>query len=407
MNSFCFKGQRKLRSVIGGRAWRSGLMAAGTLAGLFSLPVCAQQAERPQADQGTPVVVQPGAPGQPTRILPPSTRATLPPRSPADVRFMQGMIMHHAQAVEMTALIESHTVNKDLRSLGARISNSQSDEIKFMKRWLEARGEPMTPAMLEMPGMDMSKHHMLMPGMLTEEQMAALKKAKGAEFDLLFLTGMIQHHGGALIMVRELFDTAGAGQDSELFNFATDVDSGQRAEIRIMQKMLEPFKIAITAENPVIVAGGEVSINVSLTNTSNQAVYEGVVYKDGIELDTSFRFEVRDEHGKLVPKRTYPYEELRTGKVIFRTIWAGQTLTQEQRVSALYDMRKPGKYTIQVSRGVSDNPRDDIKSNIVTVTVTLNGSVPARKSGAVNKNPELFFITEISGPHGNTEKTAV
>jgi uncharacterized protein (DUF305 family) len=153
------------------------------------------------------------------------------------------MIMHHAQAVEMTALIESHTENKDLRLLGARISKSQSDEIKFMKRWLEARGEPVSPPMpgmsgMDMPGMDMSGHHMLMPGMLTPEQMDALRKAKGTEFDHLFLTGMIQHHNGALIMVKDLFDTAGAGQDAELFNFATDVDSGQRAEIRIMQKML-------------------------------------------------------------------------------------------------------------------------------------------------------------------------
>lgn len=214
-------------------AWQGGVVAGSTLAGLFSLPVYAQQTESP-----TPVVVQPGAPGQPTRTLPASTRATLPPRSPADVRFMQGMIMHHAQAVEMTALIESHTINKNLRSLGARISSSQSDEIKFMKRWLEARGEPIS-MMPEMPGMDMSSHSMLMPGMLTAEQMEALKRAKGAEFDRLFLTGMIQHHGGALIMVKDLFDTAGAGQDAELFNFATDVDSGQRAEIRIMQSMLE------------------------------------------------------------------------------------------------------------------------------------------------------------------------
>ena len=236
MKSFYFKGQRKLQSPMGGGAWRSALVAASALAGLFSLPVCAQQ-----ADPGTPVVVQPGAPGQPTRTLPPSTRATLPPRSSADVQFMQGMIMHHAQAVEMTALIASHTENKDLRSLGARISSSQSDEIKFMKRWLEARGEPTSLMMPEMAGMDMSSHashSMLMPGMLTEKQMQALKKAKGEEFDQLFLTGMIQHHNGALIMVKDLFDTAGSGQDAELFNFATDVDSGQRAEIRIMQTML-------------------------------------------------------------------------------------------------------------------------------------------------------------------------
>lgn len=149
---------------------------------------------------------------------------------------MQGMIMHHAQAVEMTALIESHTSNKDLRLLGARISHSQSEEINFMKRWLAARGEPLSMPMPDMPGMD--QHQMLMPGMLTAKQMEALKKANGAEFDRLFLTGMIQHHNGALIMVKDLFDTAGAGQDAELFNFTTDVDSGQRAEIRIMQTML-------------------------------------------------------------------------------------------------------------------------------------------------------------------------
>jgi uncharacterized protein (DUF305 family) len=91
---------------------------------------------------------------------------------------------------------------------------------------------------MNMSGMDMSSHQMLMPGMLTAKQMDALRKAKGAQFDHLFLTGMIQHHNGALIMVKDLFDTAGAGQDAELFNFATDVDSGQRAEIRIMQTML-------------------------------------------------------------------------------------------------------------------------------------------------------------------------
>jgi uncharacterized protein (DUF305 family) len=240
MKSHYCKRKRKLWSVMGVAGLRSGMITAATLAGLFLPAVCAQQ------PAPTPVVVQPGAPGQPTRTLPPSTRATLPPRSLADVQFMQGMIMHHAQAVEMTALIGSHTENKNLRSLGARISSSQSDEIKFMKRWLAARGAPISPPMpeMEMPGMDMSSmdmssHQMaLMPGMLTPEQMEALRKATGAEFDHLFLTGMIQHHNGALIMVKDLFDKAGSGQDAELFNFATDVDSGQRAEIRIMQTML-------------------------------------------------------------------------------------------------------------------------------------------------------------------------
>ena len=231
---FCYSEcKRQLRLVMGVALLHTGIVAVTTRPGLVSLPVYAQQ-----PDATAPVVVQPGAPGQPTRALPPSTRAKLPPLSPADVRFMQDMIMHHAQAVEMTALIESHTENKALRSLGARISSSQSDEIKFMKRWLEARGEPISPKMHDMPVMEMSNHSMLMPGMLTPEQMEALRNAKGEDFDKLFLKGMIQHHNGALIMVKDLFDTAGSGQDAELFNFVTDVDSGQRAEIRIMQNML-------------------------------------------------------------------------------------------------------------------------------------------------------------------------
>src|SRR5918911_5182993 len=150
MQSFPFSARLKLRSVISVAASRIVLMAAGALTCFLSLPVCAQQAD----SQTPPVVVQPGAPGQPTRTLPPSTRARLPPRSPKDVEFMQRMIMHHAQAVEMTALIKSHTGNKDLRLLGARISHSQSEEIKFMKRWLEARGELTSMPMPKKSGKD-------------------------------------------------------------------------------------------------------------------------------------------------------------------------------------------------------------------------------------------------------------
>jgi uncharacterized protein (DUF305 family) len=205
----------------------------------------AGQPAAPSGAQPAPVVVQPGAPGEPSKKLPASTTGTLPPASPAEAEFMRGMIMHHAQAVEMTALIPSHTENEDLRLLGARISTSQTDEIKFMKRWLAARGEPISMAMAGMPDhpmttADRSGHPMaLMPGMLTPEQMEGLRKAKGADFDRLFLTGMIQHHDGALIMVKDLFDTAGAGQDAEVFDFANDADNTQRAEIRIMQTMLE------------------------------------------------------------------------------------------------------------------------------------------------------------------------
>jgi len=202
-----------------------GLMAAGIVAAMSPFAAAGQ------------VVVQPGAPGEPSKTLPSSTRATLPPLANADVEFMQGMIMHHQQAVEMTALIGSHTEDKDVRTLGAKISSSQADEIRFMQRWLATRGQATS---MEMAGMDMAGKSMpQMPGMLTPEQMAALRKARGAEFDHLFLTGMIQHHNGALVMVKDLFDTAGAGQDAELFNFASDVDNTQRAEIRIMQKLLE------------------------------------------------------------------------------------------------------------------------------------------------------------------------
>jgi uncharacterized protein (DUF305 family) len=234
-NRLPFRGIHKLRSVSASTALNAMLLAAAVLTGFFSAPARAQQKDSP-----APVVIQPGAPGKPSKTLPSSTKGTLPPRAQADVDFMQGMIMHHQQAVEMTALIPSHTDNKALQSLGARISSSQSGEIKFMQRWLAARGESISMAMPGMPEMDRSGRPMaLMPGMLSPEQMEALRKARGAEFDRLFLTGMIQHHNGALTMVQDLFDTAGAGQDADLFNFATDADNTQRAEIKIMQSMLE------------------------------------------------------------------------------------------------------------------------------------------------------------------------
>ena len=199
-----------------------------------------------------PVVIQPGAPGQATKTLPASTRGKLPPVSHKDVEFMQGMIHHHAQAVEMVDLIADRTSNKEVRLIGSKIAQSQTDEIKFMKRWLDMRGESTdhmamsaTPAKTEHaahghePPKGGSQTEHLMPGMLTKAQMDQLRNAKGAEFDRLFLTGMIQHHNGALVMVDELFKSPGTGQDGELFNFASDVDTGQRAEIRSMQTLLD------------------------------------------------------------------------------------------------------------------------------------------------------------------------
>lgn len=214
------------------------------LLGLILIAAATNVFAQKPAPRETPVIVQPGPPGQPSRVLPPTTKATLPPVSEKDVEFMRGMIMHHAQAVEMTALIAARTENKDIRLLGARISQSQTDEINFMTRWLVARGETATGGhkhdmdeMSDDPDASVTHEHR-MPGMLTDAQMEELRNAKGAEFDRLFLKGMIQHHEGALVMVKELFDAAGAGQDAELFNFATDVDSGQRGEIKIMQTLL-------------------------------------------------------------------------------------------------------------------------------------------------------------------------
>lgn len=161
---------------------------------------------------------------------------------------MQGMIMHHSQAVEMTAMMPTRTKNSALLELGQRISISQTDELVFMKQWLTDRGFPTTmPAkagmagMDNMPGMDMSDMPP-MPGMLTAKQMEALRNSTGAEFEHLFLTGMIQHHTGALTMVNDLFKTPGAGQDAILFDFTSDVVNTQQAEIDTMRHMLAKEK---------------------------------------------------------------------------------------------------------------------------------------------------------------------
>jgi uncharacterized protein (DUF305 family) len=175
----------------------------------------------------------------------------------ADVRFMQHMIAHHAQALAMTSLVSARTSREDMRLLAERIDVSQKTEISMMQRWLRERGEVVPNVsdgdMHGMAGHDMAGHDMttssmqmpgtastaaLMPGMLTPAQMDALAKASSAEFDRLFLQGMIQHHEGAIVMVANLFATQGAGQESETFRFASDVDTDQRAEIRRMRALL-------------------------------------------------------------------------------------------------------------------------------------------------------------------------
>ncbi len=212
----------------------------------FSAVGWAQQAAPPA--QGAPAIVQPGAPGTANKTLSPRAAAAgeaLKAPSKADVDFMQGMIMHHSQAVEMTELLKTRTKDPAMLELGKKIDVSQTDEMRWMKQWLTDRGFPISNdpmAGMDMKGMDMKGMDMsmpMMPGMLTSAQMDALRKASGAEFDHLFLTGMIQHHSGALVMVKEMFATAGAGQDPQLFDFASDVDNTQQAEIDIMRHMLK------------------------------------------------------------------------------------------------------------------------------------------------------------------------
>jgi len=186
-----------------------------------------------------PPVIQPGAPGQADKVLTADTASALPqPKfSPADVTFMQGMIHHHSQAIDMVELLYQRTASDDMRKLAKRIEVSQNDELGMMRRWLEARGQ-------EVPGPH--AHHMpgapLMPGMLTPDEMAKLATVKGPEFDRLFLEGMIKHHSGALTMVADLFATAGAAQGSEIFAFASDVDADQRMEIDRMSAMLKELQ---------------------------------------------------------------------------------------------------------------------------------------------------------------------
>lgn len=253
--------------------------------------------------QGAPAPVQPGAPGEPAKTLTAVAAQPAPrPPSEADVRFMQDMIMHHGQAVEMTELAKTRAKDPAVKEMAAKIDLSQGDEIRWMKQWLGERG--IAPeSMDDMPGMQMGKplatepdgtpvmhlghenaehtahtnnmadmdhsqmdhgdmagmehggmapmqHNPAAPkktdpqdfapmvGMLTPRQMTALRAANGTQFDKLFLTGMMQHHNGALTMVKDLFQQPGAGQDPQLFDFANDVDNTQLAEIDIMKGIL-------------------------------------------------------------------------------------------------------------------------------------------------------------------------
>lgn len=172
------------------------------------------------------------------------------PYTEADVRFMSGMIGHHAQALVMAHWAPTHGASPGVRRLAERIINGQQDEIGTMQRWLADRQKPVpeaNPAGMKHT-MNGVEHVMLMPGMLTDAQMKELDQARGAEFDRRFLFFMIQHHRGAVSMVKELFDSYGAGQDETVFKFASDVNVDQSTEIARMEKMLVSLTLGVETQ---------------------------------------------------------------------------------------------------------------------------------------------------------------
>jgi uncharacterized protein (DUF305 family) len=181
--------------------------------------------------------------GAPAPAPPPTGPAAAPARraNAADVEFMTGMIHHHAQAIQMSEMATSHNAGQGIRTLAQRIIISQRDEIALMQTWLrdnnEPAPEPNPNGMVMMTGGQ--QHVMLMPGMLSPEQMRELDQARGIQFDRLFLSGMIQHHEGALAMVEKLFASYGAAQDDLIYKFASDTFADQSSEIDRMRKTLE------------------------------------------------------------------------------------------------------------------------------------------------------------------------
>ena len=202
--------------------------------GLTVLLACSSRKIDPAT--GLPV----GAMGAEAAIARARADSTRLPYTAADIHFMSGMISHHAQAIKMAKWAPTHGASPAVVRLSERIATAQADEIEFMQSWLRDRRQPVPepdPAGMKMKMGEM-EHVMLMPGMLTPEQMAKLDAARGKEFDRLFLTFMIQHHEGAIKMVRELFASTGAGQDESVFAFANDVEIDQETEIARMKQML-------------------------------------------------------------------------------------------------------------------------------------------------------------------------
>ena len=233
---------------------RSGWLLAATA--LVVMTACATgTGTQPATPADAAVRGTPGGPDRATADMEALYRARIDSArsrfTDADVEFMTGMIHHHAQAIEMAQLAPTHGASGSIQTLAARIINAQDDEIATMQRWLRDRGQPVPEVhrmedgrvMVHTPGMQHGGGHGHamhdMPGMLSDEQLASLRAANGAAFDRLFLTLMIQHHKGAVIMVHDLFATDGAGQDEDVFRFASDVQVDQRTEVARMELMLQ------------------------------------------------------------------------------------------------------------------------------------------------------------------------
>jgi uncharacterized protein (DUF305 family) len=247
----------------GSYAWRYGVTAGA----LVLLAACGGSGAQAPGTDTTPApatgprVVQAGAPGESSRPFAAGNLDDLEGASytEADVSFMQDMIHHHAQALQMTSLIGERTTTRAIEQMGLRMQISQGDEISIMERWLRDRGLEVpvwsatppahsmhhgTPGheMMDHAAMDHGDEHAMMAGMLTPEQMAQLEAARGRDFDRLFLELMIQHHEGALTMVMDLYNSPGAAQESTVYQFASEIDADQAIEIGRMRELLEAWR---------------------------------------------------------------------------------------------------------------------------------------------------------------------
>lgn len=238
-------------SIIYGVSFMQNLTGMIRLTSTFltaiALSACASAGSGTTNTSAAPITPRPSDPQYVAQARKDSLRL---PYTAADVNFMSGMIAHHAQAIVMSRWAPTHGASGSVLTLASRIINAQQDEIVTMQRWLSDRLQPVPQATatgmkMMMDGME---HEMLMPGMLTEAQMKELDAARGPEFDRKFLTFMIQHHRGAVSMVKDLFGSYGAGQDETVFKFASDVNVDQTTEIARMEKMLAAITLGITTQ---------------------------------------------------------------------------------------------------------------------------------------------------------------